>query len=142
MISIRKLSLWTGLLAVLLVIFAISPMRAMADLEGITPTPTDTPSPTPEIPPPFLTATPSLTPVTPDPTDTPGAPPPRPRATRTPVPILPQTGEIPPDGPFGGLSLALLLGGILIGLAIGFGGRKLLTAGSGRWTSRFLSGRR
>lgn len=148
----RTLSLWISLFLILAAVLAIRPPVALADTEGITPTPTDTqapptptdtpvvPSPTPPetIVPPPPSPTPTIT-STPDPNVPPPTQPSR-RPTATSVPILPPTGEIPPDGPFGGsMSLAVLLAGVAIGLVLGLGGRKLLFARAGKWLSRFLS---
>jgi hypothetical protein len=158
MLKLKTFGFWISLLVILAAFMAFQPMTALADPAGITETPTSelptstpavvtetaapptpTSSPTPEIPAPVPSATWTVTPNTP-----PQEPPtPETRKKATAVPLLPVTGEIPPDGPFGGpLTWTILLVGIVIGLVLGLGGRKLLFAYSGKWFARFLSSRR
>lgn len=160
MLKLKTLGFWISLLVILAAFMASQPMTAMALPEGITETPTQeqptatpesptatpavvtetaAPSPTPEIPAPVPSPTWTPTPVTPpEPASTPEK-----EKKATEVPLLPVTGEIPPDGPFGGpLTWVILLAGVVIGLALGLGGRKLLFATSGKWVARFLSSRR
>lgn len=154
MLKLKTLGFWISLLVILAAFMAFQPMTALALPEGITETPTPEqptatpavvtetaapPTPTPEIPAPVPSPTFTATPETPP---EPGSTPEKEKKA-TEVPLLPVTGEIPPDGPFGGpLTWVILLAGVVIGLALGLGGRKLLFAYSGKWFARFLSSRR
>ncbi len=156
----RIISFALVLLGILFVVVAVRPLTAQAALPaGITLTPTaesptntpvaptnTAPAPAPTetpgggiVPPSGVTATPSVGPA---PTQPPApAPKEKTKVKATAAPILPTTGEIPPDLPFSGpFIFGILAAGILIGLAIGLGLRKLLRSGS--WVSLFLSSRR
>jgi hypothetical protein len=147
------------LLAVLAAVAVLQPPAASAAPAALTDTPTpelttEVPTQTPVVPTatsPVPTATPPGGVIPPGPTPTatqpsdgtpvetpqePSEEPPRSgRARATDAPLLPQTGEGPPDSPVGPLSILFL--GLIIGLAIGLGGRKLV-----KGTRPFLSSRR